>query len=172
MSRVPKALAWAAGGLVLLVLVVGGIGLVLPVDHTASAERVVQGTPDAVWATITSVAAMPSWRPGLEEAERLPDVDGLPVWRESGPTGSMTLQVTVFEPPRRLVTRIADEGLPFGGTWTYELETTGAETRVTLTEHGEVYNPIFRFVSRFVLGHDATMVAYLDGLEARMAGGS
>jgi hypothetical protein len=83
----------------------------------------------------------------------------------------MTLRSTAFEPPRRLVTRIADEDLPFGGTWTYELEPLGASTRVILTENGEVYNPIFRFVSRFLLGHDATMIVYLDALEERMFGG-
>jgi hypothetical protein len=30
-----------------------------------------------------------------------------------------------------------------------------------ITEDGEVYNPVFRFVSRFVMGHTATMDKYL-----------
>jgi hypothetical protein len=80
----------------------------------------------------------------------------------------MTLEVTELDPPRRMVTRIADEGLPFGGTWTYELELAAGWTCVTLTEDGEIYNPFFRFVARFILGYDATMRTYLDGLEARM----
>ena len=81
------------------------------------------------------------------------------------------MEVSGEEPPRRLVTRIADEDLPFGGTWTYRLEPDGGGTRVTITEDGEVYNPVFRFVSRFVMGHDATLRTYLDDLEAHMAGG-
>ena len=36
---------------------------------------------------------------------------------------------------------------------------------------GEVYDPFFHFISRFVMGHETTMVEYLDGPEARMAGG-
>ncbi len=69
-------------------------------------------------------------------------------------------------PPRRLVTRVVD-GLPYGGSWTIELVPQGTETRVTITENGEVYNPVFRFVSRFVIGHTATIDKYLAGLGAR-----
>ena len=68
---------------------------------------------------------------------------------------------------RRLVTRIADTGLPFGGQWTYELVPDGEGTRLTITEDGEVYNPLFRFVSRFVMGHTATIERYLDDVEKR-----
>ena len=70
-------------------------------------------------------------------------------------------------PPSRLVTRVAD-GLPYGGTWTFELAPEGGGTRLTITEHGEVYNPIFRVLARFVFGHAATMEAYLEDLAARL----
>ncbi len=39
---------------------------------------------------------------------------------------------------------------------------------LTITEDGEVYNPIFRFMSRFVFGHEATMAAYLSAAEKRL----
>ena len=35
---------------------------------------------------------------------------------------------------------------------------------VTITEHGSVYNPVFRFVSRFIMGHTATIDGYLRAL--------
>jgi hypothetical protein len=35
---------------------------------------------------------------------------------------------------------------------------------LNITERGEIYNPIFRFVSRFVLGHTATLDAYLQNV--------
>ena len=38
---------------------------------------------------------------------------------------------------------------------------------MTITERGEVYNPIFRFVSRFVLGHEKTINTYLSAFERR-----
>ena len=33
-----------------------------------------------------------------------------------------------------------------------------------ITEDGEVYNPVFRFVSRAVMGHTAMLDAYLKAL--------
>ena len=59
--------------------------------------------------------------------------------------------------------------MPFGGTWTYRLEPTASGTRLTITEDGEIYNPTFRFVARFVLGYEGTMTRYLDALEEDLA---
>jgi hypothetical protein len=56
--------------------------------------------------------------------------------------------------------------LPFGGPWTYELRPEGSATHLTITEHGEVFDPFFRFMSRFVLGHAATMERILTLLQA------
>lgn len=158
------------GGIGLLALV--GLtflaGLLLPRDHTATVSRIVEGAPEEVWAVMTEFSGFPEWRPGVDRVERLPDRDGMPVWRESGPTGRMTLETLEWAPPRRMVARIADEGLPFGGTWTYELAPEGGGTRVTITEDGEIYNPFFRFMARFVFGYEGTARTYLDGLGARM----
>jgi hypothetical protein len=71
-------------------------------------------------------------------------------------------------PNQRLVTRIADKALPFGGSWTYELTPTQTGTSLRVTENGEVYNPVFRFMSRFVFGHQRTMDGYLADLEKRL----
>jgi hypothetical protein len=77
-------------------------------------------------------------------------------------------EIVEAAPPRRLVTRVADPDLPYGGTWTFELAPEGSGTRLTITERGEVDNPIFRVLARFVFGHAATMDAYLDELPARL----
>jgi hypothetical protein len=63
--------------------------------------------------------------------------------------------------------RIADKDLPYGGQWTYELEPQGLQTALRITEDGEIYNPVFRFVSRFVMGHTATIDNYLRALASR-----
>ena len=41
---------------------------------------------------------------------------------------------------------------------------------MTITERGVVYNPIFRFVSRFLMGYTATMKTYLNALARRFGG--
>jgi hypothetical protein len=55
--------------------------------------------------------------------------------------------------------------LPFGGRWEFDITPAGADaSRVTITERGWVSNPIFRFVSRYVMGHTASLEAYLRAL--------
>ena len=59
------------------------------------------------------------------------------------------------------MTRIADRSLPFGGTWTYEITAEAGGSALRITEEGEVYNVIFRFMARFVFGYTATMEGVL-----------
>lgn len=161
----------AVGAVVALALIAALIGVFLPEAHTATVSREVPAPRDSVWAVMTTAERFPDWRAGVDAVAPQPDTDaGLPVWRESGPTGAMTIEITEWDPPRRMVTRIADDDLPFGGTWTYALEPAAGGTLVTITEDGEVYNPFFRFVSRFIMGHDATMQAYLESLDAHLRG--
>ena len=62
------------------------------------------------------------------------------------------------DPPRRLVSRVKETEKMFGGTWTVDDRAVADRLRpLTITEDGWVGNPIFRFVSRFVIGHHATM---------------
>lgn len=153
------------GALVLVVAAVAVVGLFLPRSHHATVNRVIRGTPEEVWTAITDVEAFPTWRADVRAVRRLEDRDGRTAWVEEGTGGPMTLEVTAMERPRRWVTRIADEGAPFGGTWTYELESAPGGTRVRITEDGEIYNPVFRVVARLFLGYDGTINRYLDGLQ-------
>ena len=74
-----------------------------------------------------------------------------------------------MERPSLLVARIADPKLPFGGTWTYRIAPAAGGSDLTITEDGEVYNVFFRFMSRFVFGHHATMDGFIKHLQARTA---
>ena len=75
--------------------------------------------------------------------------------------------VDLADPPHRLVGRIADKGLPFGGRWEYSIVGQGSASQLTITERGSVYNPIFRFISRFIMGHTASIETYLRALGRR-----
>lgn len=165
-----KWLAPIALAVVLAVMVVLVVGSGLPVEHSATVERAVAGTERQVWDVITDVERFPEWRPGVAEVVRLEDRNGLPAWRESGSAGRLTLSVVWFEPPVRMVVRVTDDDSAFGGAWTYELSPADepGRTRVTITEDGEVYSPLFRFVSRYVTGHERTLRRYLEALEGRM----
>lgn len=162
---------WLFTGLAILVGLVAGVaavGFLLPVAHTARREQPLAAPPDVVWRVITDVGAFPSWRGDVTRVERMPDREGRTVWIEEGSAGRLPMAVEHSEPPRRLVTRI-EPGLPFGGTWTYEIAPAGAGSLLTITEDGEVYNPIFRFMSRFIFGHDGTLAAYMTAIDKKIS---
>lgn len=147
-----------------LVFVVVVVGWTLPVKHRASRQATYAAAPDMVFDALTKVENFPSWRSKVASVQSLDAVNGAPSYRESGDDGNITYIVDEADPGRRLVTRIADTGLPFGGRWTFELTPAGRGTALRITEDGEVYNPIFRFMSRFVFGHTATLDTYLADL--------
>ncbi len=100
--------------------------------------------------------------------ERLPEQGGRLRWREIQASGdSIVFELVSSEPPGRRVVRIADPDLPFGGTWTFEVQPRAGGCTVQITEDGTVSNPIYRFVSRFVLGHGHNLEVYLRDLGRR-----
>ncbi len=156
----------AVAALVLLAAVIAVVGWLLPVAHVATRHATLAAAPDAVWRVITNVEAFPSWRSDVTSVERV--AGPVVTWIEHGSSGRLTFAVAESEAPRRLVTRIADRSLPFGGTWTYDLVPDGGGTRLTITENGEIYNPIFRAMARFVFGYEATMASYLEALRKKV----
>jgi uncharacterized protein YndB with AHSA1/START domain len=159
---------------VLLLAVVVGLGLVvvvvgylLPVKHVSTVSATIPATPERVWDALTDVAAYPTWRGDVTSVEMLPADSGHVAWREHGKNDAISFAIEQAEPPRLLLTRITDKSLPFGGAWEYVVTPDGTGSRVQITEHGEVYNPVFRFVCGFIMGHTATASAYLKSLGAR-----
>src|SRR4051812_41863264 len=123
--------------LVTLVALVAGIGSMLPRNHRASRTLRVKRPAADVW-------------PALMSAMK---------------ASSTPVDILEREAPSRLVTRVTAAEKNFGGTWTVTIAPSPGGSDVTVTEDGWVANPIFRFVSRFVMGHHATM----DGVLTQLA---
>jgi uncharacterized protein YndB with AHSA1/START domain len=151
-------------GVAVLVAVVLLVGWLLPVSHVAARRAAVAATPEALFALLIDVDHYPQWREGVTATQRLPSVEGRTRFVEVSGSDSLTFEILDATAPRRLVTRIAGEGLPFGGQWVFDVEPQGDKSRLTITEHGEVYSPLFRFVSRFVMGHTSTIDTYLGSV--------
>ena len=157
------------GVLVGLALVVFAVGYSLPVKHRAQGEAALNAPPDSVFALITNVETFPTWRAGVKSAERLPPRDGKQRFREVSKNGTISYLIETLDPPRRMVTRIDDKSLPFGGSWTYEVTPVGStQSTLRITEDGEIYNPVFRFVSRFIMGYDGTIREYLASAKRKL----
>jgi hypothetical protein len=112
------------------------VGTLLPVNHVAARQAAFRQSPESLW---TVIANPPNER-------------------------DLTYETLESDPPRRLVIRIHDKNHNFGGTWIYEIIPSASSSTLRITERGEVYNPIFRFISRFVMGHTGTIDAALTDL--------
>ena len=124
------------GAIVLLIAIVAAIGSALPRNHTASRTLRVKRSPDEVWPAITQAMS----------------------------ASSVPTDIVESDPPRKLVTRVKDTEKMFGGTWTVVISPANGGSTLTITEDGWVGNPIFRFVSRYIMGHHATMDGMLTSV--------
>jgi hypothetical protein len=149
--------------LVALILVVVIIGMLLPKAHTASRSAVFKATPDQLFALIDGPQA---WRSNVKKYEPIDAANGRRQWRETDSHGqTITYEAVERHPPTLLKTRIITANLPYSGTWTLYLEPMGGgSTMMRITEEGEVSNPVFRFISRFVIGQTRTIDTYLHDL--------
>jgi len=160
---------YIVGGLALIVAVVAIVGALLPKDHSASRTARIALPPDKLYALLSNVSEYQAWRKDVKSLERLPDREGRPAWVEETSGMKIPMYFERMEPPSLLVARIADPKLAFGGTWTYRIAPAPGGSDLTITEDGEVYNVIFRFMSRFIFGYHATMDTFLKHLQSRTA---
>ncbi len=157
-----KILLIVIGGILVLVLAVVVIGALLPKRHVVSRAASFRATPEQLFALI---AGPQNWRPDVVRFESVPDAGGRELVRESTRSGeTITYEILNRKPPESIERRIATENLPYSGVWFFLLRPEDGGTTVRITEEGEVYNPVFRFVSRFVLGHTRTIDTYLRAL--------
>ncbi|MDX1647901.1 MAG: SRPBCC family protein [Longimicrobiales bacterium] len=163
-----RLLRWLGAAVVLLLVAAAGIwiiGSLLPVEHRATVSRTVPADVEVVWQRIDRVDGWPTWRNVRVDMLSGDSVRVYDAWE--------TLTYRIERPrPRTLVTEIVTAGLPFGGRWIWSVAPDDEGAVVTLVEEGEVYDPFFRFFSRFVFGHDSTMRSVLDELEASFEEGS
>jgi len=143
-------LLFGVAGLAIVIAIVVIVGSTLPRNHIASRTARFRHSPEDVWAALTR---------GLDRS-------------------SVPVDTVERRPPSRLVTRVKESERNFGGTWTIEIapgaQPSGAAdggSIVTITEDGWVANPVFRFVSRFVIGHHATIDGLLKEVAASLGEG-
>jgi uncharacterized protein YndB with AHSA1/START domain len=150
-------------GLVLLVVLVG---LTRPKSHAARTQAKFEASPDVVWAALSDFDAWAEWNPDVKKVTPLPERNGHRTMNVEGSWGAAVTEVTEWDPARRMVTSMDAGG--FRGRWTYDLApSSDGGTVLTVTEEGEVDNPLFRAMMMF---HDnyATMMAYHRALAAKL----
>jgi hypothetical protein len=163
---------WILGGSLLIVIgAVCVIGAILPRDHVASASIVLPMSAEDVERVIRRVRDIPSWRSSVNKVDVVEGPDDAPArWIEHSGRDALTLSLLRTEPARLIETRIDDKGMPFGGTWTFELSPAAPtqlapnRTTVRITERGFIKPPPFRFIARFFMGYHGSIKSYLTDL--------
>ena len=139
---------WVIYTAVALIAVVGlaaAIGYILPVDHQVSRSAEFNQPPHVIYDVISDLPGYAAW------------------W----PENETRVEVVEAVRPSKFMTRIVGE-TAFGGTWTMEIVPIPSGSRLTITERGEIYNPIFRTLAKFVFGHTRTMDNCLTALRHKL----
>lgn len=155
--------------LVLLAVVIGLSGFLLPARHEAGMSIHVQATPEAVWAVINAVEKYPRWRSDVAVSEIM---DRKPVltWRQSDSKGRTSRHC---EGPGRQAEKWVEKitgGKPgMKGTRTFLIvaDAMGGST-IALTEVVEISNPLARFRLRFMTGYARNVKSLLEDLRRRL----
>jgi len=130
--------------LVAIVLGTFGFGASQPIAHVATRSRKMPARPEIVWGLINDPVATKGWG------------------------GDNKTEVVEQDAPRLLVRKIVGEKA-FGGTWTFEIAPEGHDaSTLTITERGEVYNPLFRTAMRLT-GQTRGIDGYLAKLQAALS---
>jgi hypothetical protein len=156
--------------IVVVVLIAGMVALLgsrLPKSHVATRSIFLHQPPQNVYAAVRDLGCAPTWRSDVKRIDVQTQPDGRVHFREEGRNGVINYELAEDVPARRMVTRILDTDLGYAGKWTYTFASENGGTRLMITEEGEVSNVFFRFMSRHIFGHTASLDSYLSSLAKR-----
>ena len=153
--------------IILLVCVIALIGSRLSKSHTVTRSIFLRQSPQNVYDVIRDFPSAPAWRSGVKRVDVQTQLNGKVHLREVGKNGTVNYELAEDVPGERMVTQILDTDLGYSGKWTFVFAPENGGARVMITEDGEVSNALFRFMSRYVFGHTATLDAYLSSLARR-----
>jgi hypothetical protein len=121
-------------------------GMSVPEHYAATVVAQVPGDPVTVFAALSDPERRPQWAPGVARIGQVSDdLLGRPVWRELDPTNDrFEFSVVSAEFPVWCTTTTKPEEIGVAATWTWTVAPAGTGTAVTLSEEGEISNPLFR----------------------------
>jgi hypothetical protein len=166
-----KILIFTVVGIIAVLILVAGVaalvGSRLPKSHVASRSIFLKRSPQEVYAVVRDFGSAPTWRSDVKRMDVETPAGGPVRFREEGKNGTVNYALVEDVPGERMVTKILDTDLGYSGQWTYTFAPENGGTTITIREDGEVSNVLFRFMSRYVFGHTATMDSYLTSLAKR-----
>lgn len=150
------------------------IGFLMPVKHQLSVSRQFAVDKKTIWQILVDFGHHANWRRDIVSAEKVSANDvANEIWQESDNHGNVIrYENRDIIKEQSLKRVIVSKHLAFGGSWTFNLASDDsqpqAQATLTITENGEVYNPMFRFLGKTVFGFDTSMRRFLEDLDIEL----
>jgi len=151
-------------GAVLVIAVM--VGMTLPETTEAARSARFKARPAAVFSVISTIDRYPQWRSDVTRVEVLPDDGGGVLFKEYGRENVVTYRIEESEAPLHMRVRVADDSVPFGGSWTFVLQPFEDGTSLTITEEGTIGNPLYRVAAKVLFSATDSIDRYLSDLAA------
>lgn len=152
--------------LVLIVAAPFALGALAPASFEIEVSREVDAERDEVFALLANLDEWVLWRRGYQDVEILEPREGeITRYRLTTEHETLTYAIVDFEENRSMTTCIAEEGVAFGGCWRLDFADSEGGTRITLSEKGHIDSLWYRFMARYVIGHDKYLDAFFDDIE-------
>jgi hypothetical protein len=141
-------------------------GLFLPKSHKFTKTAFLKYDPENIWVYITNIEHYPNWRPAVKKVEVVStNPAGLTSWMEYYRFNNRTMyQITEATPYSDLVIKTADKEAYSSCKWTVNIKEAENGTLLTITEEGEIYNPLFRSIAK-IKGVDKPLTDYIGDLK-------
>jgi hypothetical protein len=154
------------GILIVLIAIVYLIGLLMNVKHEATIQREFKKIGmDEILSVITDYKGYANWRSGIKELT----IDSVNHWTEKNSHGDkVSYRLEMGDEKGKLITRILNKDLAYGGFWEFTFTSIDDGCSIKIVENGEVYNPLFRFMAKYIFGHETTLKNYMNDLEEKL----
>lgn len=160
--------------LILSIAIIYVVGALMPVKHQVSVSRLFAVDKKTLWQLLSDFGTQKDWRRDIVASNKVSESGAInEIWQETDRHGNaIRYENRDIIDEQTLKRVIVSENLAFGGYWMFELETANSQqqamSKLTITEYGEVYHPLFRFIGKYVFGFDGTMKRYLQDLDAEL----
>lgn len=155
--------------LVLIVVVIMGLGYILPDSRTVKTTSIIDAEPARVYEIVADVDKQRDWRSDVQSIQ-VESHDDLRTWTVVTPEG---ISIHYREKAKQTNERyeVEFESLEAGrGGWVSLFEPVGDDrTKLTCIQTMVIPNPFMRVFSYLVMNSEAQMDAYLQDLSRRAA---
>jgi hypothetical protein len=154
------------GILIVLIAIVYLIGLLMNVKHEATIQREFKKIGmDEILSVIKDYKGYANWWSGIKELT----IDSVNHWTEKNSHGDkVSYRLEMGDEKGKLITRILNKDLAYGGFWEFTFTSIDDGCSIKIVENGEVYNPLFRFMAKYIFGHETTLKNYMNDLEIKL----